>query len=147
MSAETIGGTTGSGETARLLAYSSFEPYELAEYRSTLAHTLRSVAIEIERVPTAALTERLLAEADAPKADLVLGWADTAAQTATPARASSPCRRFFNAMTRPRAGHCWRQSAPMFATFSALPPPLPRRPALARRLSASPFSSPRPAKL
>jgi len=82
MSIEMIGGTTGSGETARLTAYSSFEPYELAEYRSALARVLPGVALTIQRMPTATLTERLLAEVQAPKADLILGWADTAAQTA-----------------------------------------------------------------
>lgn|GEM_PF-2982954 len=81
MRSETIGGRTGTGETARLKAYSSFEPYELADYRTALARVLPGVALEIERMPTATLTERLLAEADAPGADLVIGWADTAAQT------------------------------------------------------------------
>lgn len=81
MSSELIGGRTGTGEVARLKAYSSFEPYELADYRTALARTLPGIAIEIERMPTATLTERLLAERDAPGADLVFGWADTAAQT------------------------------------------------------------------
>ena len=81
MSSELIGGSTGTGETARLKAYSSFEPYELADYRTALARFLPDVAIEIERMPTGILTRRLLAEAHSPGADLVLGWADTAAQT------------------------------------------------------------------
>ncbi len=81
MTSETIVGRTGTGEVARLRAYSSFEPYELADYRTALARALPGVAIEIERMPTAILTERLLREAAAPGADLVIGWADTAAQT------------------------------------------------------------------
>lgn len=81
MSSELIGGRTGTGETARLKAYSSFEPYELADYRTALARVMPGVALEIERMPTAILTQRLLAEVEAPGADLVLGWADTAAQT------------------------------------------------------------------
>lgn len=81
MSYEVVGGTTGTGSAARLKAYSSFEPYELAEYRTALGHALPDVAIKIERMPTAVLTTRLLKEASAPEADLILGWADTAAQS------------------------------------------------------------------
>jgi iron(III) transport system substrate-binding protein len=82
MTSERIIGLTGSGEMARLKAYSSFEPYELADYSAALAKAVPGIALEIERMSTAALTQRLLDEVDAPQADLVLGWADTAAQTA-----------------------------------------------------------------
>jgi iron(III) transport system substrate-binding protein len=81
MTSEIIEGVTGSGALARLKAYSSFEPYELADYRSALATVQPGIALEIERMSTAALTQRLLDEAASPQADLVLGWADTAAQT------------------------------------------------------------------
>lgn len=66
---------------ACIKAYSSFEPYELADYLDALAICMPDVAITIERMPTALLTERLLAERDAPKADMILGWAETASQT------------------------------------------------------------------
>lgn len=81
MTSERIQGVTGSGELARLRAYSSFEPYELADYSRALAVAYPGIALEIERMPTAILTQRLLDEGDAVQADLVLGWADTAAQT------------------------------------------------------------------
>jgi iron(III) transport system substrate-binding protein len=81
MSPLTIRARTGSGARAQLLAYSSFEPYELVDYLEALADRFPDVAITIERLPTAALTARLLAERPRPAADLVFGWADTASQT------------------------------------------------------------------
>jgi iron(III) transport system substrate-binding protein len=71
---------TGSGARASLKAYSSFEPYELADYLAALAKALPDLAITVERMPTAVLIERLLYERHAPRADMILGWADTAAQ-------------------------------------------------------------------
>ncbi len=81
MSSVMIDAPTGTGARARLKAYSSFEPYELADYLAALAARMPDVAIAIERMPTATLTERLLAERDAPGADMVFGWADTASHT------------------------------------------------------------------
>lgn len=81
MSTTLINAPTGDGSRATLKAYSSFEPYELADYLACLARLLPDVAIEIERMPTVALTGRLAQERDNPQADLVLGWADTAARS------------------------------------------------------------------
>lgn len=81
MSTTLINAPTGDGTRARLKAYSAFEPYELADYLACLARAMPDVAIEIERMPTAALTERLAQERDNPQVDLVLGWADTAARS------------------------------------------------------------------
>lgn len=81
MSTMLINAPTGDGTRARLKAYSAFEPYELADYLACLARRMPDVAIEIERMPTAALTARLAQEKDNPQADLVLGWADTAARS------------------------------------------------------------------
>lgn len=63
-----------------LKAWSSFEPYELSEYLLRLEQHLPGVAIDIERMSTAALTQRLLAQADALPVDLILGWADSASR-------------------------------------------------------------------
>ncbi len=81
MSTTLINAPTGDGSRARIKAYSSFEPYELADYLACLARSMPDVAIEIERMPTVALTERLAREKDHPQVDLVLGWADTAARS------------------------------------------------------------------
>ncbi|MDC7872074.1 ABC transporter substrate-binding protein [Pantoea ananatis] len=81
MTSIVIDAPTGSGTRARIKAYSSFEPYELQEYLRRLALHLPDVAIEIERMSTSALRNRLEAEKDAPQADMILGWADTAAKT------------------------------------------------------------------
>lgn len=81
MSSVMIEANTGSGARAHIKAYSSFERYELADYLNSLAFYLPDVAISIERMPTAILTERLIAERCAPKADMIIGWADTAAQS------------------------------------------------------------------
>lgn len=81
MSSVMIEGRTGNGSSARLKAYSSFEPYELSDYKKALADRWPDIALEIERMPTAKLTDRLQEEADTPGADLIIGWADTAAQT------------------------------------------------------------------
>ncbi|QDX31018.1 extracellular solute-binding protein [Dickeya poaceiphila] len=81
MTSIVISAPTGDGSRARVKAYSSFEPYELEEYLRQLAVHLPDVAIEIERMSTAALRNRLEAEKDNPQVDMILGWADTAAKT------------------------------------------------------------------
>jgi iron(III) transport system substrate-binding protein len=81
MSIVTIDAPTGTGVGGRLRAYSSFEPYELISYLDAMRHDLPDIAIEILRLPTAALTQKLLDAADDLEADLILGWADTAART------------------------------------------------------------------
>jgi iron(III) transport system substrate-binding protein len=62
----------------RLLAYSSFEEYELTDYLSALAKDVPSIAIDLVRMPTAELKARLLVERESPKFDLILGWAASA---------------------------------------------------------------------
>ncbi|WCG83761.1 substrate-binding domain-containing protein [Pectobacterium sp. A5351] len=81
MTSTLIHAPTGDGSKATLKAYSSFEPYELADYLRALAHHMPDVAIHIERMPTAALTARLAQELHAPQVDMILGWADTASRT------------------------------------------------------------------
>lgn len=81
MASTIIHAPTGDGSKATLRAYSSFEPYELADYLQALAHHMPDVAIHIERMPTAALTARLAQEQHAPQVDMILGWADTASRT------------------------------------------------------------------
>ncbi|OHX14275.1 hypothetical protein BI347_12755 [Chromobacterium sphagni] len=73
-----IDAATGSGLAGRLIAYSSFEPYELADYLQALRILLPDIAIELWRMSTASLTELLQAGVEG---DLILGWADTAAQS------------------------------------------------------------------
>ncbi|AOZ52050.1 ABC transporter substrate-binding protein [Chromobacterium vaccinii] len=73
-----IEAATGSGAGGHLVAYSSFEPYELADYLEALSRLLPDVAITVWRMPTSSLTAFLLSD---PEGDLVLGWADTAAQS------------------------------------------------------------------
>ncbi|WP_206957612.1 ABC transporter substrate-binding protein [Trinickia acidisoli] len=73
-----IDAPTGNGSAGTLRALSSFEPYELADYLGLLKERLPDVAIELWRMPTATLTEYLLAGA---RADLIIGWADTASAT------------------------------------------------------------------
>jgi iron(III) transport system substrate-binding protein len=65
----------------RLKAYSAFEPYELTDYLEALAGRLPDISIEVERMATATLTQRLLTETPHANADLILGWADSAART------------------------------------------------------------------
>lgn len=77
-SAVRIEAPTGDGTGARLRALSSFEPYELTDYLGALRARCPDIAIELWRMPTATLTECLLAGA---RADLIIGWADTAAKT------------------------------------------------------------------
>jgi len=81
MTSIVIDAPSGSGTRACIKAYSSFEPYELKEYMHRLALLLPDVAIEIERMSTTMLRNRLEAERDEPQADMILGWADTAAKT------------------------------------------------------------------
>ncbi|MBD8555182.1 substrate-binding domain-containing protein [Rhizobium sp. CFBP 8762] len=81
MSSVTINTRTGTGETATLKAYSSFEPYELTDYLDAMANVLPGIAILVERMPTSVLTDRLIQERDHPVADLILGWSDTASKT------------------------------------------------------------------
>ncbi|AXE36395.1 ABC transporter substrate-binding protein [Chromobacterium phragmitis] len=73
-----IDAATGNGAAGRLIAFSAFEPYELADYLEALSHLMPDVAIDVWRMPTSSLTAFLLAGAEG---DLVLGWADTAAQS------------------------------------------------------------------
>lgn len=77
-SAIRIDAATGSGVGGYLRAYSSFEPYELSDYVAAMRRDLPDIAIEIFRMPTASLTEHLMAGASA---DLIIGWADTAARS------------------------------------------------------------------
>ncbi|ATP28059.1 ABC transporter substrate-binding protein [Chromobacterium violaceum] len=73
-----IEAATGSGTGGHLIAYSAFEPYELADYLEALSRLMPDVAITVWRMPTSSLTAFLLS---GPEGDLVLGWADTAAQS------------------------------------------------------------------
>ena len=73
-----VGLVTGDGRDGTVRAYSAFEEYELADYLAGMARDLPGIRIEIERMATANLSARLLAEASEAKNDIVLGWAATA---------------------------------------------------------------------
>ncbi|MBM7115181.1 extracellular solute-binding protein [Archangium primigenium] len=60
-----------------VVAYSAMEEYELAEYARGIEAAHPDLHIRIERMSTAALLDRLLAEGPDGKWDLILGWALT----------------------------------------------------------------------
>ncbi len=70
---------TGTGREATLVCYSSFESYELADYLAALAIVESDIAIKIFRMPTAHLAAALISPGALPAADMVFGWAATAA--------------------------------------------------------------------
>lgn len=92
-------------------AWSAMEEYELEEYADGVARALPHVRVEIERMSTAALRERLLDPASKGRWDIILGWAlttmqdkalqhlfapvDTAAFGCLPDSARDPARRWF----------------------------------------------------
>jgi iron(III) transport system substrate-binding protein len=70
---------TGTGSKGTLVCYSSFESYELADYLAALAIVEPDIAIKIFRMPTAHLAAALISPNSLPAADMVFGWAATAA--------------------------------------------------------------------
>lgn len=70
---------TGTGRKGKLVCYSSFESYELADYLAALASVEPDIAIKIFRLPTAHLAAALISPGSLPQADMVFGWAATAA--------------------------------------------------------------------
>lgn len=76
-----IAARTGDGSSGTVLAFSSFEPHELRAYAEAMAEDLPDIALLIDRMPTAVLTQRLLRPDPESEPCMVLGWADTAAAT------------------------------------------------------------------
>lgn len=99
------------GPATVVRAWSAMEEYELDDYADGVARALPHLRLEIERMSTAALRERLLDPASTGQWDVILGWAlttmqdaalqhlfahvDTPAFAVLPESARDPGRRWF----------------------------------------------------
>jgi iron(III) transport system substrate-binding protein len=68
---------TDAQQKRTVVAYSAMEEYELAEYARGIEAAHPDIEVRIERMSTAALFDRLLAEGPNGRWDVILGWALT----------------------------------------------------------------------